>query len=156
MNKITTLSDIYEEDRIESVDALLVESMTGSGLEYDTLKAVVRAEIDPKQYKFGRPVYYYHDGKRIGKFFMQKCIRVKKDAYSISCMSAIGLLGKSKHYGGVYFSGEDTFATVVADILGGIVPYTIDATIANQKVFGWLPVATRKFASAAFRNGRNH
>ena len=144
MNKITTLSDIYEEDRIESVDALLVESMTGSGLEYDTLKAVVRAEIDPKQYKFGRPVYYYHDGKRIGKFFMQKCIRVKKDAYSISCMSAIGLLGKSKHYGGVYFSGEDTFATVVADILGGIVPYTIDATIANQKVFGWLPVATRR------------
>ena len=33
MNKITTLSDNYTDEKIESVDVLLVESMTGTELE---------------------------------------------------------------------------------------------------------------------------
>ena len=45
MNKITTLSDNYTDEKIESVDVLLVESMTGAELEYDTLNA----RIDPTQ-----------------------------------------------------------------------------------------------------------
>ena len=177
MNKITTLSDNYTDEKIESVDVLLVESMTGAELEYDTLNAridptqklptiIKPADTDgimssdslilgcrpyvsilasnPTQYKYGRAVLYYHNDILIGKFFMQKCIRVKKNLYSISCVSGIGLLGKSKHYGGLYYTGTDTFASVVQDIIGGIVTYTIDPTIKDQKVFGWLPIATRR------------
>lgn len=144
MNKITTLNDNYTDNKIESVNVLLVESMTGTELEYDTLEATISLGSDPTEYKYGRPVLYYHDDVLIGKFFMQKCTRVKKDMYSISCVSGIGLLDKSKHYGGLYTTGEDTFSSVVADIIGGLIPYTVDETIASQKVFGWLPVATRR------------
>lgn len=144
MNKITTLNDNYTDNKIESVNVLLVESMTGTELEYDTLEATISLGSDPTEYKYGRPVLYYHNDTLIGKFFMQKCTRVKKDMYSISCVSGIGLLDKSKHYGGLYTTGEDTFSSVVADIIGGLIPYTIDETIASQKVFGWLPIATRR------------
>ena len=177
MNKITTLSDNYTDEKIESVDVLLVESMTCAELEYDTLNAridptqklptiIKPADTDgimssdslilgcrpyvsilasnPTQYKYGRAVLYYHNDILIGKFFMQKCIRVKKNLYSISCVSGIGLLGKSKHYGGLYYTGNDTFESVVNDIIGGIINYTIDDTIKKQKVYGWLPIATRR------------
>ena len=144
MNKIATLNDNYTDNKIESVNVLLVESMTGTELEYDTLEATINLDAVPTEYKYGRPVLYYHDNALIGKFFMQKCTRVKKDMYSISCVSGIGLLDKSKHYGGLYTTGKDTVSSVVADIIGGLVPYTIDETIANQKVFGWLPIATRR------------
>ena len=99
---------------------------------------------NPTQYKYGRAVLYYHNDILIGKFFMQKCIRVKQNLYSISCVSGIGLLGKSKHYGGLYYTGNDTFESVVNDIIGGIINYTIDDTIKKQKVYGWLPIATRR------------
>lgn len=177
MNKITTLNDNYTDNKIESVNVLLVESMTGTELEYDVLDAridptttiptiikpvdydgIMTADeqilgckpyftvlaSNPAQYKYGRAVLYYHDGNLIGKFYMQRCLRVKKNLYSISCVSGIGLLEKSKHYGGLYVTGSDTFASVVADVIGGLVPYTIDETIASQKVFGWLPIATRR------------
>lgn len=177
MNQITTLNDNYANNKIESVDVLLVESMTGTELEYDVLDAKIDpttriptilkpADYDgimtadnlilgcrpyvsvlasnPKQYKYGRSVLYYHDGVLIGKFFMQKCLRVKKHLYSISCVSGVGLLGKSKHYGGLYYTGADTFASVVDDVIGGLVTYSIDETIRNQKVYGWLPIATRR------------
>lgn len=177
MNRITTLTDDYTDGNIESVGALLVESMTGAELGYDTFNAQIdptskvptiikpsdadgimssdqlilgcrpyfsALTSDPAQYKYGRTVLYYHDNALIGKFYMRKCIRVKKHLYSISCVSAVGMLGKSKHYGGLYYTGNDTLSSVVADIIGGLVPYTMDETIANQKVYGWLPVATRR------------
>lgn len=176
MNNITTLNDNYTDRKIESVNVLLVESMTGTELQYDVLDAQIdpTAKVptiikpidcdgimssdelilgcrpyftvlasNPTQYKYGREVLYYHDGVLIGKFYMQRCLRVKKHLYSISCVSGIGLLGKSKHYGGLY-TGTDTFATVVADVMGGLVKYSIDETISSQKVFGWLPIATRR------------
>ena len=43
MNRITTLTDDYTDGNIESVGALLVESMTGAELGYDTFNA----QIDP-------------------------------------------------------------------------------------------------------------
>lgn len=177
MNKITTLTDSYTDNQLESVNVLLVESMTGAELEYDVLDAKIdpTAKVptiikpsncdgimssdslilgcrpyftvlaaNPSQYKYGRAVLYYHDNVLIGKFFMQKCLRVKKNLYSISCVSGIGLLGKSKHYGGFYYTGTDTFADVVADVIGGLIFYTIDETIAKQKIYGWLPIATRR------------
>ncbi len=177
MNKITTLEDTYLDCKIESVNVLLVESMTGTELEYDVLDARIDPTIrcptilkpsdshgimssdslilgcrpfitvlasNPSQYRYGRAVLYYHKGVLIGKFFMQKCLRVKKNLYSISCVSGIGLLGKSKHYGGLYYTGTDIFSDIVADIIGGLVSYSIDETIANQKVYGWLPIATRR------------
>lgn len=155
-NKISIMGDEYPDSKIESVNVLLVESMTGAELEYDTLEARIYSE-SLLQYKYGQPVFYHHipdhlvapgenrqTGSLVGKFFLQKCYRVGKNLYSISCVSGVGLLGKSKHYGGLYSTGTDTFAAVVADIIGDITAYTIDETIAKQKVYGWLPVATRR------------
>lgn len=146
-NKIQTVDDVYTDGEIESVKVLLVESMTGSELEYDTLDATIdptTLATSPGQYKYGREVLYYHDSLLVGKFYMQKCLRVKKNLYTISCVSSVGMLGKSKHYGGLYNTGTDTLASVAKDIIGGVVAYTIDPTITDQKVFGWLPVATRR------------
>lgn len=98
---------------------------------------------DPSAYAFGTAVLAYHDNKLLGKFYMQSCNRISKFLWSITAISPIGLLDRSMHYGGVYSSGE-TMETVLAGVIGNTIPYTLNPALANQRVRGWLPVASRR------------
>lgn len=97
---------------------------------------------DLSEYVYGEPVYYYRDDVLFSKFYMASVKRVSKYSYEITCTSAIGLLDNSTHYGGIY-SGEP-MEMVLADIIGGMVEYTLDTEFLGIAVYGWLPVATRR------------
>lgn len=97
---------------------------------------------DLSSYTYGAPVEYYHDDKLIGKYYMSSAKRVNKFTFEISCISAVGLLDNSIHYGGIYYGKP--VKTLLADIIGGIIPYTLDARFENMAVYGWLPVASRR------------
>ena len=97
---------------------------------------------DPTAYTYGVPVLCYWKGELLGKFYMTSILRVGKALWQITAVSAVGLLGKQRHYGGIY-RGE-TFEAVAAEIIGGAVPYTIDDILKNQAVYGYIPVATRR------------
>lgn len=109
---------------------------------YGVLPALNILVSDPTQYKYGEEVIYRHDGKLIGKYYMTAIERVGKTNYKITCVSAVGLLSNSQHYGGIY-SGIK-FSELVAEIIGGSVPFGVASELENQRLYGWLPVATKR------------
>lgn len=92
--------------------------------------------------QYGESVEYYHDDVLIGKFRLNNLQRVGRYEYQLDCISAIGLLLTGQHYGGVY-DGE-TAGTVIADIIRGTIPYTLDADLAAVPLYGVLPKGTRR------------
>lgn len=97
---------------------------------------------DLSEYKYGEVVQYYHNNARVGKFYLESIKQVGKWDWQFNCISPIGVLNSSDHYGGMY-NGEKV-SVVIADIIGGVVPYTIDADLADYEVHQWLPKSTRR------------
>jgi hypothetical protein len=166
-NKLITESGIVLGDEIIIDGNLqLFESMTGSELAYDTLTITVMANIfraafkdkngkqvitsDGKRFildlsrtwSYGRWIKYYHDDELKGKFYIENVARIGREKYKITAMSSVGLLANTQHYGGIY-QGK-AFSELVGEIIGGVVPYTVDLTLQNQPIYGWLPIASRR------------
>lgn len=104
-------------------------------------RVVILAE-DPTQYAYGQKVQYYRDGVLKATLFMSSVKRVGKYIFAISCVSAIGLLDNDLHYGGIY--NGSSVSTVLSDIIGGKIAYSLDTSLSSMRVYGWLPVATRR------------
>lgn len=121
------------------------DALADSGGNVLTVLPFVRVLVaDPSAYEYGSIVLAYHDSVLLGKFYMTSITRVGKFLWSIKAISPVGVLDKSKHYGGVYSSATDTFANVLSDIIGGAVTYSLNPVLSNILVRGWLPVATRR------------
>ena len=108
---------------------------------------------DPSQFTYGKRVVYYRDDTIFSVFYMSSIRRVSKFFYAISCVSAIGLLGNLRHYGGLY-NGQ-TMETVLRDIIGNAFQYTVAENVRNIPVYGWLPVSTSRdnLRQLLFANG---
>lgn len=93
-------------------------------------------------YQYGSVVMYYHDGNLVGKFYLEKILQVGKWDWKFSCVSDIGMLVSSDHYGGLYNGAKAK--DVIADIIGNIIPYTLDSSLQEVELYGWLPKSTRR------------
>lgn len=83
------------------------------------------------------------DGPKLKtKAYVKNVERLGKSMYRINCMSAIGLMNKQMHKGGIY-QGE-TFGAVLSDVLGNDYTYSVDANVSTLQVYGWLKYATRR------------
>ena len=102
-----------------------------------------RAYYDLRLLPYGTLVSYYRDDALIVKAYVKNVVRTGQTTYRINAISAIGLLDTQKHYGGMYTA--TTFAAVLADIIDGAVPYTVEPDVANIAVYGgYLPYATKR------------
>lgn len=84
-------------------------------------------------------LYYYRDKLR-GTYYIESVQRTGKYTYEISANNAVALLEQSNHLGGIY-TGQ-TVDELVAEIC--TIPYIIQSKFAGIKLYGWLPVATRR------------
>lgn len=149
-NKLTYRGKTYgytdgaeSEDKIMSVSAYIGDSIPSVSLPVDTMTAVVLSEERLDQgAQYGADVLYYHGDDLVGRFRLQDIVRIGKDRYRLDCVSAIGLLLTSYHYGGLY-TGQ-TAAEVLADIVGGVVSYTLDDDLGATKIYGLLRKQTRR------------
>ena len=91
---------------------------------------------------YGTPMWYYSNGVLMGKFYLQKVERTAKWYFDILAVSAVGMIDKQQHLGGVY-TGQ-TFAEVAADIIGGSYDFSCSEDVASLPIFGWLPIATKR------------
>lgn len=91
---------------------------------------------------YAAPVLWTHKGNLIISQFLKNVARIGKNKFRLSCVSGVGLIAESRHYGGLY-SGT-LFSAILADVIGGAFPYVIDSDIGSIPVYGWLPVATRR------------
>lgn len=99
---------------------------------------------------YGVPVWYYNNDELIGKFYLDIVTREGKNLYKLECVSAIGLLDKLQHGGGLY--QQATFGAVLRHILASglhgsgrpVIQYEIDDDVSEIPVSGWLPYSTKR------------
>lgn len=141
---------IYKTTTITSMrnaSCSLNESISLSSLPVDTLTATV-VDVDDTlapifaTQAYGDVVKYRHSNNLVGKFYLENIERIGKKDWKFNCISDMGLLVGSDHYGGLY-TGQ-TAETVIADIIGGIIPYTLDEALKAVEIHGWLKKASRR------------
>ncbi len=171
-NEIGYDGKVYADQDIEEATGYRKSTVVGDELPYDTFEAEVwdyayallmLADSGPKlaminadgrfmlarlssksmeSYTYGAPVTWTHRGKLVLRQFLESIRRTGEYKYLLSCVSGIGLLAKSRHYGGLYENA--LFSDVLAEIVGGAFPYTVDTQIASIKIYGALPVDNRR------------
>ena len=171
-NEIGYDGKVYADQDIEEATGYRKSTVVGDELPYDTFEAEVwdyayallmLADSGPKlaminadgrfmlarlsnkrmeNYTYGAPVTWTHRGKLVLRQFLESVRRTGECKYLLSCVSGIGLLAKSRHYGGLYENA--LFSNVLAEIVGGAFPYTVDEQIASIKIYGVLPVDNRR------------
>lgn len=171
-NEIGYDGKVYADQDIEEATGYRKSIIVGDELPYDTFEAEVwdyayallmLADSGPKlaminadgrfmlarlsskrmeSYTYGAPVTWTHRGKLVLRQFLESIRRTGEYKYLLSCVSGIGLLAKSRHYGGLYENA--LFSDVLTEIVGGAFPYTVDTQIASIKIYGALPVDNRR------------
>ena len=120
-------------------------SLLEDELSIDTMKIRVRSintSYPLHNFIYGSQVTFYKDDALYGKYYLVSVERQTKNEYILNVQSSIGLLDDTMHYGGIY-SGEYASA-IIQDIIGGKIAYTEHNIFSKIKVYGWLPVATRR------------
>lgn len=172
LNEIGYNGKVYTDQDVESAVAYRKSTIVDDELTYDTFEAEVwdyayallmladsgpsvnmmnasgrfmlarQSRNDLTNFTYGAPVTWTHKEKIVLRQFLESVERTGKYKYLLSCVSGVGLIAKSRHYGGLY--SNVPFSTVLSDIIGGVFPYTVDADVASIAIFGWLPVDNRR------------
>ena len=139
------------------------EIQTGVGQIYAVDTANSGTGSDLINLEYGTPVWCYHEGELVGKFYINTVNRQARNKYQLNCVSAIGLLEKKRHGGDLYTAS--TFGVVLAHILADglhgqgspVIDYVIDDDVASLPVSGWLPYASKRsnLYQLIFANGVN-
>ncbi len=142
MNRLEYDKWIWRDSDIASCVTYGEISPVGERLGYGTMEAEVKSEDSSfLRYRKNRPVKLYLGGVLSGVYYLQSIERLGPKLYRLSAIDAIGLLAAQKHYGGIY-TGQ-TAESVIREVCGNVnVEITPDA--AKERVFGWLPIATRR------------
>lgn len=101
-----------------------------------------KRNYDIRLLPYGTKITYYSGNNVAGVFYVKTVERVGRELYQINAVSAIGLLDKQYHTGGIY-TGQ-LLSSVISDILGNDFDYIVDGTVAVQRVYGWLPYDTKR------------
>ena len=171
-NEIGYNGKVYADQDVESAVAYCKSTIVDDELTYDTFEAEVwdyayallmladsgpsvnmmnssgrfmlarQSRNDLTDFTYGAPVTWTHKGKIVLRQFLESVKRTGKYKYLLSCVSGVGLIAQSRHYGGLY--SNVPFSTVLSDIIGGVFPYTVDSDVASIAIFGWLPVDNRR------------
>ena len=146
LNTVKYKGELLAEDERISTDTPGVlgeyKELRADALEADTLDITVLSESGTiRNFKKNDKVEYFRSGSRVGVYYLQSVTRVGPKLYTLSALSAVGLLIVRPHRGGIY-TGQ-TVAEVVAEICGNI-PVLIETVYRGIKLYGWLPIASAR------------
>lgn len=146
LNTVKYKGELLAEDERISTDTPGVlgeyKELRADALEADTLDITVLSESGTiRSFKKNDKVEYVRSGSRVGVYYLQSVTRVGPKLYTLSALSAVGLLIVRPHRGGIY-TGQ-TVAEVVAEICGDI-PVLIETIYRGIKLYGWLPIASAR------------
>jgi hypothetical protein len=141
-NTITYLDRMFDAHDVISGNAYYARPLNSASLEIDTFSFDVQSDdISLTEFIRNTPLTFYHDGNQMGIFYVQTISRTSINTYHFTCTSTVGLLDETYHDGGIY-TGE-TVREVCTDICSPLTCY-VKSNIANIKLYGWLPIATRR------------
>lgn len=145
INKLVYGDITLTDDEIEDGEAYTALALLSDALEIGTLQVqlTIRDQaVGAKLSAFRRndKLLYFHRDALRGTYYIERVQRTGKYSYELKANDAVALLEQSAHYGGIY-TGQ-TVAEVVADICN--IHYLIQSRFAGVKLYGWLPIATRR------------
>lgn len=96
---------------------------------------------DFADFVYGRQVKIFEDGTLKAVMYVTDISPINKrdlgeELFHVECVSSVGILSHVEHYGGIYVGTRA--GDIIADIMGEL-PYTIDASLAGELLYGWLP-----------------
>ena len=169
MNKIIIGEYEFSDSQIQNAKVTLANAMVSESLSADTFnftifvkegggalrtvlgeyyltsdgRRYVAKNTDISSIKYGAKVEYYKNSELQGKFYVDTVTRIGKTMYEFNCVSAVGLLIRITHQGGVYENATHTTGELIREIFDKInfvegTDYTID-TECDIAVNGWLP-----------------
>lgn len=147
MNKIVYNGLVFSDDgtgdgKLLDGSFYVENSLAHDELSIDTLKFSVISTSTDLLLPYGTECTYYYNNSLFGKFYLVKASRVTKQEYNFEFQSSIGLLDDTNHYGGIY---SGAFASdIIADVIGNTISYTIKPVFEKIKLYGWLPIDTRR------------
>ena len=153
----------FENDQLRQVDVVMRSSFSGDELAYDQLNGATFAGepwdlisnefydlYSSEDYQLvsspanlteeipaETAIRYYVNDALMGKFYSMPAERENTLVYDVIAVSAIGLLVRRIHKGGLY-NGE-TIAQILAEIINGAFPFSCSEDVASTEVYGWLP-----------------
>lgn len=146
LNTVKYKGELLAEDERISTDTPGVlgeyKELRADALEADTLDITVLSESGTiRNFKKNDKIEYFRSGSRVGVYYLQSVTRVGPKLYTLSALSAVGLLIVRPHRGGIY-TGQ-TVAEVVAEICGDI-PVLVETVYRGINLYGWLPIASAR------------
>lgn len=136
----------FENDQIEAPNGIESVDIIGEKLPIDSFSPIVHykgEDIDSlRLLPFGTPVWHYNNNALVRKFYIRSVERQSKTAFKLDTISAIGILDKQYHKGGLYRGTR--FDDLMAELIGDTIVYEIDEDVAATKIFGWLPFETKR------------
>ena len=155
MNKIVYNGLVFADEdgigegKLTDISFQAETSLAQDELSVDTLNFAVKYPGDESKpddsiakLPYGTICSYYRDDVLFCKYYLVSVTRDDKFKYEFEFQSSIGLLDDTNHYGGLY-SGAYA-SDIIADVIGNKIPYTIKPVFSKIKLYGWLPVATRR------------
>lgn len=101
-----------------------------------------KENFDLRTLPYGTKMYYYVNNHIAAIYYAKTVERTGKSWYVINAMSAIGLMDRQYHVGGVYQGAY--LHNVIEEIIGDGYDYIIDGLVSTKTVYGWLPYATKR------------
>ena len=147
-NKIAYASYIFSDDdeTLRSGNEYQITSLIADELQADTIELEVKcSDKNIVVFTENAPLQYYRENLLRSTYYVQSIKRIGGDKYTISADSAMGLLMKRLHVGGIY-TGQ-TVKEVVNEICGNI-PILVKTVFADTKLYGWLPYCKPPESSA--------
>ena len=136
----------FSGDSVISVSTIESVDVIAGKLAIDTAEMTVvyvqGSGEDIRALPYGTPVWHYIGNDLKRKHYVKEIRQIEKYKFTISTVSAIGLLDKQYHKGGLY-TGESV-EDVLDELIDDAVTYTVDASVADIKVFGYLPYDTKR------------
>lgn len=147
-NKIVYASYIFSDDdeTLRSGNEYQITSLIADELQADTIELEVKcSDKNIVVFTENAPLQYYRENLLRSTYYVQSIKRIGGDKYTIQADSAMGLLMKRLHVGGIC-TGQ-TVKEVVNEICGNI-PILVKTVFADTKLYGWLPYCKPPESSA--------
>lgn len=145
INRLVYGDLVFTDHEIQEGEIYETAALLSDALEIGTLQVELYLRDESKGaaltgFHRNDTLFYYHRDKLRGTYYIEQVERTGKFTYSVTASDALGLLDQSSHMGGIY-TGQ-TVGELVAEICN--IPYQVQSRFAKIKLYGWLPVATRR------------
>lgn len=145
VNRLVYGELIFTDQEIQEGETYEATALLSDALEIGTFQMELYLRDENKgaaltAFRRNDKLLYYHRERLQGTYYIESVERTGKFTYTVTANNALALLDQSDHMGGIY-TGQ-TVEELVAEICN--IPYQVQTKFAKVKLYGWLPVATRR------------